>query len=127
MALTDTKIRSAKCKEKSYKLTDGDGLYLLIKPQGGKWWRFRYRLEGKEKLISLGTYPEVSLSDARDKRTEARRQVAAGFDPSQARKALKASKVQDENTFEVVAREWHTKFTPTWTPGHAAILTSFPG
>jgi len=122
MALTDVKIRNAKPKEKAYKLSDGDGLYMLINPKGGKWWRFRYRFDGKEKLISLGTYPEVSLSDARDKRTEARRKVAAGINPSQERKALKAAKIHKENTFEVVAREWHAKFTPTWTPGHAKTI-----
>lgn len=124
MALTDTKIRNAKPKEKPYKLTDGDGLFMLINPQGSKWWRFRYRFDGKEKLISFGTYPEVSLSDARDKRTEARRQVAAGINPSQLRQAKKAAKVNNESTFEVVAREWHKKFTPAWTPGHAKTILS---
>jgi integrase len=120
--MTDTKARNAKPKNKQYKLFDSDGLFLLISPAGGKWWRFKYRFRGKEKLISLGTYPEVSLSQARGRRDAARKQVADGIDPSQARKALKAAMVQDENTFEVVAREWHTKFTPTWTPGHAAMI-----
>ena len=72
--------------------------------------------------MSLGTYPEVSLAQARQRRDAARKQVADDTDPSQARKALKAAKVQDENTFEVVAREWHTKFSPTWTPGHAKTI-----
>ena len=124
MPLTDTKIRNAKPKNKQYKLYDNDGLFLLVAPTGGKWWRFKYRFEGKEKLISLGTYPEVSLAKARERRNTARKQVADSIDPSLARKASKASKQQGENTFEVVAREWHTKFTPTWTAGHAKTIKS---
>ena len=122
MPLSDTKARNAKPKSKQFKIFDTDGLFLLVSPAGGKWWRFKYRLGGKEKLISLGTYPEVSLAQARGRRDEARKQVADGIDPSQARKALKAAKAQNENTFEMVAREWHTKFTPTWTPGHAVTI-----
>jgi len=124
MPLTDAKARNAKPKNNQFKLFDTDGLFLLVSPAGGKWWRFKYRLGGKEKLISLGTYPEVSLALARARRDEARGQVADGIDPSQARKALKAARVQNESTFEVVAREWHTKFTPTWTPGHAVTIKS---
>jgi integrase len=122
MPMTDTKARNAKPKDKQFKLFDTDGLFLLVSPAGGKWWRFKYRFGGKEKLVSLGTYPEVSLSQARERRDAARKQVADGIDPSQARKALKAAKTQDAKTFEVVAREWHTKFTPSWTPGHAAMI-----
>ena len=124
MSLTDTKTRNAKPKNKQFKLFDTDGLFLLVSPAGGKWWRFKYRFGGKEKLISLGTYPEVSLAQARGRRDEARKQVADGIDPSQARQAMKAAKIQNESTFEVVAREWHTKFTPTWTPGHAVTILS---
>lgn len=124
MPLTDTKARNAKSKDKQYKLFDSDGLFLLVAPSGGKWWRFKYRFGGKEKLLSLGTYPEGNLAKARERRDEARKHVAEGIDPSQMRKALKAAKIQDENTFEVVAREWHTKFTPTWTPGHATTIKS---
>jgi len=122
MPMTDTKARNAKPKDKQFKLFDTDGLFLLVSPAGGKWWRFKYRFGGKEKLLSLGTYPEVGLSQARERRDAARKQVADDIDPSQARKALKAAKVQDENTFEVVAREWHSKFAPTWTSGHAAMI-----
>jgi len=122
MPLTDARARNAKPKNNQFKLFDTDGLFLLVSPAGGKWWRFKYRHEGKEKLISLGTYPEVRLAQARARRDEARKQVADGIDPSEARKALKASRVQNESTFEVVAREWHTKFTPTWTPGHAVTI-----
>lgn len=124
MALSDTKARNAKPKEKQYKLFDSNGLFLLVAPAGGKWWRFKYRFGGKEKLISFGTYPEVSLAQARDRRDEARKQVAAGVDPSQVRKAKKAAKAQDENTFEVVAKEWFEKFKPNWAPSHADKIES---
>src|SRR5512136_1929716 len=99
MPLTDAKARNAKPKSKQFKIFDTDGLFLLVSPAGGKWWRFKYRLGGKEKLISLGTYPEVSLAQARVRRDEARKQVADGIDPSQARKALKTSRIQNESTF----------------------------
>ena len=119
MPLTDVKARNAKPGAKQVKLFDGDGLFLLVTPSGGKWWRFKYRFGGKEKLLSFGTYPEVSLSQARDKRDAARKQVAAGIDPGEVRKAQKAAKDQEANSFEVVAREWHGKFSPTWAPAHA--------
>lgn len=124
MPLTDAKARNAKPKSKQLKIFDTDGLFLLVSLAGGKWWRFKYRIGGKEKLISLGTYPEVSLAQARVRRDEARKQVADGIDPSQARKSLKAARVQNESTFEVVAREWHSKFAPTWTLGHAVTIKS---
>ncbi len=107
MPITDTKIRNAKPKHKQYKLFDSHGLFLIVTLTGGKWWRFKYRYGGKEKLISIGTYPEVRLAQARERRDASRKQVADSIDPSQARKALKNAKVQDEHTFEVVAREWH--------------------
>lgn len=122
MSLTDAKARNAKPRTQQYKIFDTDGLFLLVSSAGGKWWRLKYRFGGKEKLISLGTYPEVSLAQARVRRDEARKQVADNIDPSQARKALKAANVQNESTFEVVAREWHMKFTLTWTPGHAITI-----
>jgi integrase len=118
--LTDIKVKSAKGKEKPYKLTDGQGLYLQVTPAGGKWWRFKYRFDGKEKLLSFGTYPEISLADAREKRDAARKQVANGIDPSEVRKAeKKAVQAVTENGFEVVAREWHEKFKQRWTQIHA--------
>lgn len=117
--LTDDAIQNARPKEKKYKIYDLSGLFLLVAPAGGKWWRFKYRLDGKEKQISLGTYPAVGLAKARSKRDKAREQVANDIDPSQARKALKAAKQSDENTFEVIAREWFGKFEVNWAPGHA--------
>ena len=117
--LSDIKVKSAKGKKKPYKLNDGQGLYLQVSANGGKWWRFKYRFDDKEKLISLGTYPEISLIDARERRDAARKQVANGIDPGEVRKAQKAARGQVENSFEVIAREWHEKFSPRWTPVHA--------
>ncbi len=120
MALTDVKARNAKPGEKQVKLFDGDGLFLLVTPAGGKRWRFKYRFGGKEKLLALGTYPEVSLADARQRRDDARKLVANGVDPGEVKKAQKAAQgEQAANTFEVVAREWHSKFSPTWADSHA--------
>ena len=118
MSLTDPAIRNAKPGEKPIKLADEKGLYLLIVPAGGKWWRLDYRFAGKRKTLSMGTYPEVSLKEARDKRDDARKQLAQGIDPGETRKTMKAAQSAEADTFEVVAREWHTKFSPTWTPEH---------
>lgn len=122
MALNDMKIRTAKPKEKFYKLTDGDGLYLHVTEKGGKLWRFRYRFDGKEKLLALGSYPEITLLDARQRRDEARRQLANKIDPGAVRKAQKQSSIQETETFEVIAREWHDRFKSTWSEGHAATI-----
>jgi integrase len=124
MSLTDIKARNTNPARKPKKLSDRDGLYLLVTPQGGKYWRFKYRFEGKEKLLALGTYPEISLGDARERRQEARKQVAHGIDPGAVKKALKASlAARNANSFEVVAREWHEKFKGSWSPNytHATI------
>ena len=92
MPLTHAEVRTAKPGAKPVKLADGGGLFLLVTPTGGKWWRLKYRIDGKEKLLSLGTWPDVSLKDARARREEARRQLAAGIDPGANRKAVKAAK-----------------------------------
>lgn len=121
--LSDQQVRKAKPQAKETKLFDGNGLFLLITPSGGKLWRFKYQFAGKEKLLAFGSYPEVSLAEAREKLAAARKQVAAGIDPSETRKALKAAKVAAlENAFEIVAREWHTRFLSTWTAGHADTI-----
>ncbi len=117
--LTATEVKVAKQKEKPYKLTDGQGLYLQVTPTGRKRWRFKYRFDDKEKLLAFGTYPEISLAEAREKRDAARRQVANGIDPGELRKAEKTAKTQTTETFEHVAREWHQKFSPRWSPVHA--------
>ena len=115
--LTDASIKNAKPKEKAYKLTDGEGMFLLLNPNGSRWWRFNYRIGGKHKQISFGVYPEVTLKEAREKRDEARKMLRDGIDPSQAKKAQKASD-SGANSFETIAREWFAKFSPTWTPSH---------
>lgn len=107
MALNDTAIRNAKPKEKNYKLSDGGGLYLEISTSGGKWWRYKYRFNEKEKRISLGTYPDTSLSEAREKHRDARKLLANSIDPSEHRKASKEESINNSiNTFETVARDW---------------------
>lgn len=110
MPLTDVTVRKAGPRTKSYKLADGNGLYLEIMPNGAKYWRMKYRVAGKEKRLALGVYPEVSLSSARQGREDARRQLAQGIDPSAARKEAKQIKVAKAeavaDTFEAVAREW---------------------
>ncbi len=107
MPLTDALIRAAKPKAKPYKVADGMGLYLEVAPAGGKWWRLKYRYDGKEKRLSLGTYPETGLKAARHSRDEARRLLLAGTDPSEQRKAAKAQRVSEyANTFQSVAAEW---------------------
>ena len=108
MALSDTALRNAKPTEKAYKLYDEKGLYLIVSPSGGKWWRLKYRFNDKEKTLSVGTYPEISLASARARRDEARALVADGQDPSEARKEAKTqAKLEALNTFEAVANEWH--------------------
>lgn len=121
MPLTDTAIRKAKTPSKTTKMYDGDGLYLELTPTGGKWWRWRYHVGGKEKRLSFGVYPEVGLRDARDRRFEARRLLAKGIDPSDARKAEKVTQAGAES-FEAIAREWHAKFAPGWVAVHGDRL-----
>lgn len=114
MPLSDTAVRNAKPATKPAKLFDERGLFLIVTPAGGKWWRFRYSFDGKEKLLSLGTYPDVSLASARGKRDEARAVLASGADPGEQRKAAKATRAGlAENTFEVIGREWYVKTAAT--------------
>jgi len=120
MKLTDTAIKAAKPREKPYKLFDGEGLYLLINPDGSRWWRLKYRYGGKEKLLALGTYPGTGLKKARDKRDDARNLLDDDIDPNAHRKAEKAARADREaGSFEVVAREWHAKQSETWATGHS--------
>ena len=106
--LSDTQIRAAKASDKPLRLYDERGLYLEITPSGGRWWRLKYRFGGKEKLLSMGTYPDTGLKAARDRRDRARELLAQGVDPSVARRAERDSQTQAAtNSFEVVAREWH--------------------
>jgi len=119
LPLSDIKIRSVKQQKKEFKLFDGGGLYLLVTPSGGKLWHFKYRFDNKERKLSFGTYPAVNLLDARQRRDDARRQLANNVDPGAVRKAQKQAKVEETETFEVISREWHNKFQIKWTEGHA--------
>jgi integrase len=127
MPLTDTAIRNAKPSDKAYKLADEKGLFLLINPNGSRWWRLKFRVAGKEKLLSLGVYPDVGLKDARQKRDDTRKMLAEGIDPGAQRKAQKAIRAErSANSFEVIAREWLAGRSDAVTPGHAArILAIF--
>ena len=124
MALTDTSARTAKPTGKPRKVADEKGMFLLINPNGSKWWRLKYRFLGKEKLLSLGVYPDVSLKDARTKRDEARALLANGVDPSLNRQVQRAAKVErSENSFEVVAREWIAKSSTKWKVNHTSNIS----
>lgn len=119
MPLTATAVKQAKPKEKSYKLSDERGMFLLVQPNGARYWRLKYRFAGKEKLLALGVYPEVSLKDARELRDEARKLLANGVDPSDLRRAKKAA-ISDaiENSFEAIGREWFANKLIDKSEGH---------
>ncbi|UAK20739.1 integrase arm-type DNA-binding domain-containing protein [Kluyvera sp. CRP] len=119
MALTDTKVRAAKPEAKEYSLVDGDGMFLLVHPNGSKYWRFRFRFGGKQHLMAFGVYPETSLADARQKREETRKLVAAGVDPREHKRAVKEEKAKEVVTFESVARDWHAS-NRKWSKSHSA-------
>jgi integrase len=121
--LNDTAIRRARTGTKPRKLFDGSGMYLLLTPGGGRWWRLKYRFGGAEKLLALVTYPEVALRDARERREAARKLIAAGVDPGAQRKAAKAALIaQETGNFEAVGREWLEKFSRAWVPEHTATV-----
>ena len=114
--LINTGIKHAKAREKPYKLSDGSELFLLVQPNGSKWWRFKYATDGKEKLPSMGIYDDATLQFARDRREEARKLLAAGVEPGVNRKAAKLARAEkNANTLEVIAREWIQKQPKVWT------------
>ncbi|VVE74016.1 integrase [Pandoraea captiosa] len=116
MALTDVEVRKAAPREKQYRLTDTAGMYVQVMPNGSKHWRLKYRFGGKEKLLALGSYPEISLAEARKRRDEARLQLSNGSDPGAARKAEKrATRLTADDSFEAVTREWFSKVKSGWT------------
>ncbi|MGO2145746.1 MAG: tyrosine-type recombinase/integrase [Serratia bockelmannii] len=117
MALTDAKIRTAKPGEKPYKLADSGNMFLLVHPNGSRYWRLRYRFLGKEKTLALGQYPEVSLSEAREKRDDARKLVSQGLDPCEQKRVQKAIPAS-EQTFETIARQWH-RSNKKWSESHS--------
>ncbi|EAO8773430.1 TPA: tyrosine-type recombinase/integrase [Salmonella enterica subsp. enterica serovar Mgulani] len=118
MALTDIKVRTTKPSDKPFKLTDGQGMHLLINPNGSKYWRLQYRFGGKQKVLALGVYPMVSLGEARRKRDEAKKLVSDGIDPSEKKKADKIEQ-SEALTFEAVARDWHTACKRKWSDSHS--------
>ena len=123
MPLTDIICKNAKPETKPKKLSDGKGLYLEVMPSGSKYWRMKYRFNKKEKRLALGVYPEISLKEVREKRDEARKQLADGIDPSQLKKQKKLTQyISSENSFEVIAREWHADRKLAWTDRHAKYV-----
>jgi len=120
--LTDMKVQKARPQDKPVTLFDGGGLFLLVTPSGGKLWRFKYRYDGKQKLLALGAYPEVSLADARQKREEVRKLLANKMDPGAVRKAQNQINSQKSETFEAIAREWFQKFLHRWKETHSNRL-----
>ncbi|WP_000778545.1 tyrosine-type recombinase/integrase [Salmonella enterica] len=126
MKLTARQISTAKPTEKPYKLSDGGGLYLLVNPNGSRYWRMKYRYAGKEKLLSIGVYPDVTLAEARDKRTQAKRILAAGDDPSEVKQAEREAKnLAVNNSFELLALEWHEHKKPNWSSGYADDIMEY--
>ncbi|VEI61617.1 tyrosine-type recombinase/integrase [Serratia rubidaea] len=126
MKLNARQVETAKPKEKDYKLPDGNGLFLLVKTSGAKYWRYRYTFAGREKMLAIGVFPAVSLAAAREKRDEARRNVAAGVDPVKAKNYSNEANAAKAITFREMAMEWHEFKTPRWSPGYASdILEAF--
>lgn len=126
MPLNDRQIKHSKPKDKPYKLTDGNGLYLHITPAGGKLWRLKYRIDGKEKTLSIGKYPHLSLVEAREAAENARKMKAQGIDPSQAKQQAKAERQAALlNTFEHIARDWHQNNISRWKPNHAQRIMRY--
>jgi len=123
VSLTNTAVQNAKPGKTTRKLFDERGLYLEISPAGGKWWRLKYRIGDKEKRLSLGIYPDVSLKEARDRRDAARKLIANEVDPSENRKAQKQAQAERAtNSFEAVAREWFTEYSRSWAESHRVRL-----
>lgn len=123
--LSDAACRSAKPTDRAYKLFDGDGLYLLVQPNGRKGWRLRYvKPDGREGLTSFGNYPVITLVDARRKRLEAKRLLAEGIDPVQKKQDAKADAEMKGRSFESVAITWHKQMSAKWAPGHSKTVMS---
>jgi integrase len=124
--LTDRALRAAAPRDKAYKASDSNGLFLHVSPKGHKSWRFKFRFEGKEQLLTLVNYPEVSLAEAREKRNDARKSLREGRDPRHAAKRAKLIGSKGKfQIFEEAAREWHAKQLPAWKPVHAKdVITS---
>lgn len=123
MLLSDKAIKAAKPKSKVYRLNDGDGLFFQVEPTGRKLWRFRYFFNGKETMMSLGSYPEVTLAEARDKRHEANKLLSNGINPYQKKQEEKRNAIiNTANTFKAIAEEWHEANKSKWVASHATRL-----
>lgn len=119
MKLNARQVETSKPKEKAYKLADGGGLFLLVNPNGSRYWRMKYRIGGKEKLLAVGVYPEVSLAEARTIRDEAKKLLNAGGDPSENKQQVKHARLGDaSNTFEQIAREWYARRYDRWSDSY---------
>jgi integrase len=123
LPLSDAQVSKVKPADKVYKLFDGAGLFLQVTPSGGKLWRFKYRFDGKQKLLAIGQYPQISLANARKRREDARVQLANAQDPGAAKQAAKKDAlIKEASSFELIAREWYDKNEPVWSPGHALTV-----
>ena len=123
MSLTNLQVKQAKPKEKAYKLADAKGMYLFINSKGQKYWRMDYRYGGKRKTLALGVYPDISLSDARDRRDNAKQQLQNDINPTDVKRAAKLAKTQaQENSFKAVALEWFEKEKPHWSDSHTVRM-----
>lgn len=123
MSLTNTAILNAKPKVKPYKMSDGGGLFLWVQPSGSKWWRYKYRFGGKEKLLALGLYPDVSLAEARERHALARKTLASGVDPGEAKKESKRQIIlKSVNTYEAIAREWCDSRRHKWVTSYGEAM-----
>jgi integrase len=119
MLLTSSTLRNLAPQSKTIRVFDGRGLYIEVSPSGGRWWRLKYRFDGKEKRLSLGVYPDVGLKEARERRDDARKLLTEGIDPSVNRRLQKSARAECvANSFEVVAREWFEKYSGDWAEGH---------
>jgi hypothetical protein len=121
--LTEVAIKSANAREKPYRLYDERRMFVEVRPNGSKLFCLRYTFEGKERVVSLGTYPETSLKLARERRDKFRQMVWEGIDPAMHRKAAKTAALRvSKGSFEVVAREWFLKHSPNWAKGHSQTV-----
>ncbi len=120
--LSDIQVKTAKPKDKAYKLADGSGLFLLVTPTGGKLWRMDYRFNNKRKTLTFKSYPEITLAEARKARDNARKLIANGVDPNEIKKAQKNIEQAQSETFQLIAIEWHTTFKSKWTEKHSGRL-----
>ena len=126
MLLNDLKIKNARPRSKQYKLTDGDGLCVVIRPNGTKLWHFRFRLNDKENVYSIGSYPEISLSEAREERFRLRKLVKTGIDPNLKKKESKIEAIaKEENSFASVATEWYSRHNTRWAVKHSKKINTW--